>query len=161
MLLWQLRAQAQTRCTLSHRVQGKSTIGTRIPLTSPSSLPWLAAHASGITLVRILVGTHLGVRVGRNKADYREDAESNQIDLSFLIHVHRHVFMLCTARGPAAEPVRSNDIFYNFLPNHTKLFHPHFVPAAAPINSPFRGPILFTRSRPRLLPQTTGPEPAE
>lgn len=35
------------------------------------------------------------------------------------------------------------------------------VPAAAPMSIPFKGPSLLTRSSPKLLPQTTGPEPAE
>jgi hypothetical protein len=48
--------------------------------------------------------------------------------------------------------------------NHTKspFFTPlHFTPAAAPINNPFNGPILSTNPSPKLLPQTTGPDPAE
>jgi hypothetical protein len=32
---------------------------------------------------------------------------------------------------------------------------------AAPINMPFSGPNRLTKSNPKLLPQTTGPEPAE
>lgn len=32
---------------------------------------------------------------------------------------------------------------------------------AAPISAPFKGPSRFTTSKPRLLPQTTGPELAE
>jgi hypothetical protein len=80
-----------------------------------------------------------------------------------VVFVHkRYIHNMCRTSRPHLLGRVVNIL--QISPNHTKspFFTPlHFTPAAAPINNPFNGPILSTNPSPKLLPQTTGPDPAE
>lgn len=165
---WRLRAQAQTRCTPSHRVRGGLTIGTRILLINLGLLRWLGlASASGIISGLILAGIRLEGREGGGSRVLLRRMVAIESFVSFSLGIFTLAMCVSTAARDFLCSILGSDNTYIYILQQSHkiiqnlLLHLYFVPAAAPINNPFNGPILLTRSKPKLLPQTTGPEPAE